>query len=167
MSLEVEQLANGGVNGPALVRRTPFRDGRGQFSRLFAREELAAAGLGFEIVHVNHSATTGKGTVRGFHYQRQPHGETKLVTCIRGAVLDIADGDLSDADAASLAYMVQEEKLAHDLYVTLGEEWDLRIYDTVTPYQGQNAWKFRFPKQNLCCHEDSFINNYYRNVYIY
>ena len=53
MSLEVEQLANGGVNGPALVRRTPFRDGRGQFSRLFAREELAAAGLGFEIVHVS------------------------------------------------------------------------------------------------------------------
>ncbi|MBG18613.1 MAG: dTDP-4-dehydrorhamnose 3,5-epimerase [Rhizobiales bacterium] len=90
MSLEIEHLAGGTENGPALVRRTPFRDGRGQFSRLFAREELAAAGLDFEIVHVNHSATTGKGTVRGFHYQRPPHGEIKLVSCIRGAVLDVA-----------------------------------------------------------------------------
>ncbi|TDH38155.1 dTDP-4-keto-6-deoxy-D-glucose epimerase [Pseudohoeflea suaedae] len=90
MSLDIVQLADGGADGPALVRRAPFRDGRGQFSRLFAREELAAEGLGFEIVHVNHSATIGKGTIRGFHYQKPPHGEIKLVSCIRGAVLDVA-----------------------------------------------------------------------------
>ncbi|MAY62304.1 MAG: dTDP-4-dehydrorhamnose 3,5-epimerase [Rhizobiales bacterium] len=88
MSLEIVRLGAGA--GPALVRRTSFTDERGAFSRLFAREELAAANLAFEVVHVNHSVTRGRGTVRGFHYQRPPHAETKLVTCIRGAVLDVA-----------------------------------------------------------------------------
>lgn len=55
------------------------------------------------------------------------------------AVLDLADGDLSDADAASLAYMVQEEKLAHDLYVTLGEEWDLRIFERIAVAETRHA----------------------------
>ncbi|WP_159448423.1 DUF2202 domain-containing protein [Demequina sp. NBRC 110052] len=55
------------------------------------------------------------------------------------AVLDLADGELSDADAASLAYMVQEEKLAHDLYVTLGETHDLRILDRIALAEVRHA----------------------------
>ncbi len=90
MSLEIVRLTGDGETGPALVRRKAFSDDRGSFTRLFAREELAAAGLAFDIVHVNHSVTRGRGTVRGFHYQTTPHGEIKLVTCIRGAVLDVA-----------------------------------------------------------------------------
>lgn len=90
MSLEVVRLTGDGSTGPALVRRTAVTDERGAFSRLFTREDLAAAGLDFDIVHVNHSVTRGRGTVRGFHYQTPPHAEIKLVTCIRGAILDVA-----------------------------------------------------------------------------
>ena len=46
MSLEIVRLGAGA--GPALVRRTSFTDERGAFSRLFAREELAAANGGGE-----------------------------------------------------------------------------------------------------------------------
>lgn len=55
------------------------------------------------------------------------------------AVLDFADGDLSDADAASLAFMVEEEKLAHDLYVALGEAYDLRIFDRIAVAEVRHA----------------------------
>lgn len=55
------------------------------------------------------------------------------------AVLDLADGDLSDADAASLAFMVEEEKLAHDLYDALGEAYDLRIFDRIAVAEVRHA----------------------------
>ena len=153
MSLEIEHLAGGTENGPALVRRTPFRDGRGQFSRLFAREELAAAGLYFEIVHVNHSATTGKGTVRGFHYQRPPHGEIKLVSCIRGAVLDIAVDIRADSShrfktwAANLSAenataMLIPDGFAHG-FQALTEEVEL-IYLHSAAYAPDAAAGYRF-----------------------
>lgn len=153
MSLEIEQLADDTENGPALVRRTPFRDGRGQFSRLFAREELAAAGLDFEIVHVNHSATTGKGTVRGFHYQRPPHGEIKLVSCIRGAVLDVAVDIRPDSprryetwavelSAENLTAMLIPEGFAHG-FQALTDEVEL-IYLHSAAYAPDAAAGYRF-----------------------
>lgn len=37
-------------------------------------------------------------------------------------------GELSDAEAAALVYMREEEKLAHDVYVTLGTQWSLPLF---------------------------------------
>lgn len=76
--------------GPAFVRRNPIHDERGFFSRLFSAEQLVPFGWPGGVAHVNHSFTAKAGTVRGFHYQLDPYPEAKLVTCIRGAVLDIA-----------------------------------------------------------------------------
>ncbi len=55
------------------------------------------------------------------------------------AVLDLVDDDISDADAEALAYMVEEEKLAHDLYVALGEEWDLRVFAMISRAETQHT----------------------------
>jgi hypothetical protein len=44
-----------------------------------------------------------------------------------GGVAQAAPG----VDAKSLQYMVAEEKLAHDVYVTLGEEFSLRVFDNI------------------------------------
>lgn len=38
----------------------------------------------------NHSRTEHAGTVRGMHFQRVPHSETKLVMCLNGAIWDVA-----------------------------------------------------------------------------
>ncbi|WP_062200562.1 DUF2202 domain-containing protein [Demequina salsinemoris] len=54
-------------------------------------------------------------------------------------VLDLVDDDISDTDAASLAYMVEEEKLAHDLYVALGDEWDQRVFVGVARAETQHT----------------------------
>ena len=65
-------------------------DTRGFLSRLFRADELAAAGWKKPIAQINHTSTARRGTVRGMHFQRPPHAEMKLVTCIRGEVWDVA-----------------------------------------------------------------------------
>ncbi len=67
-----------------------FRDDRGSLERLFAADELAAAGVIFEAVHINLPRTTHAGTGKGLHMQRRPHAEPKIVTCIAGRIFDVA-----------------------------------------------------------------------------
>ena len=76
--------------GLKLVERQRLDDSRGFFSRLFCAEELAAAGWTKPIAQINHTRTIKRGTVRGMHFQRTPHTEMKLVSCIRGKVWDVA-----------------------------------------------------------------------------
>ena len=51
---------------------------------------MADRGFARGPAQVNHSVTSRSGTVRGMHYQLPPHAETKLVTCIRGEIYDVA-----------------------------------------------------------------------------
>ncbi len=79
-----------GSSGLFAVRRSSFVDGRGSFSRLFCDQDLQAAGWRWSVAQVNLSHTSQSGTVRGMHFQRPPHTEAKLVTCLSGRVWDIA-----------------------------------------------------------------------------
>lgn len=72
------------------IERQRLGDSRGFLSRLFCTQELAAAGWHKPIAQINHTYTAQRGTVRGMHYQRPPHAEMKLVTCIQGEVWDVA-----------------------------------------------------------------------------
>lgn len=76
--------------GLKLIARQRLGDSRGFLSRLFCADELAAAGWVKPIVQINHTHTAKCGTVRGMHFQRPPHAEMKLVSCIRGEVWDVA-----------------------------------------------------------------------------
>jgi len=78
------------LHGLVRVQRQPLQDARGLFERLFCADELAAAGWTQPIAQINHSLTRQRGSVRGLHYQRPPHAEMKLVSCLRGAVWDVA-----------------------------------------------------------------------------
>jgi hypothetical protein len=54
------------------------------------------------------------------------------------AALVTAGDTLSSVETASLVYMVNEEKLAHDLYVELGEAWDLRVFENISSAEQQH-----------------------------
>ena len=56
-------------------------------ARLFINKNLK---LHKEWKQVNHSHNSKKGTFRGLHYQNPPFGETKLIRCISGSVIDFA-----------------------------------------------------------------------------
>jgi len=72
------------------ITRQRLGDERGFLARLFCSEELAVAGWRRPIAQINHTYTAKRGTLRGMHYQRPPHAEMKLVSCIRGEVFDVA-----------------------------------------------------------------------------
>lgn len=71
------------------VVRSPKEDDRGWFERMYCAEELRSAGWVKPVAQINRSFTRHAGTVRGLHYQRPPHQEMKLITCLRGAVWDV------------------------------------------------------------------------------
>lgn len=89
--------------GCSVVRRQVLGDERGFLSRLFCTQEFAALGLNRPIAQINHTYTAQKGTVRGMHFQHPPYTETKLVTCIRGEVFDVAV-DLRKGSASFLQH---------------------------------------------------------------
>lgn len=78
------------LDGVSIVVRQSLGDDRGFLSRLFCSDELAHAGWRKAIVQINHTRTQKHGAVRGMHFQYPPHAEMKLVSCIRGAVWDVA-----------------------------------------------------------------------------
>ena len=75
--------------GAFVVDREFLRDERGFFARAFCQREFAAHGLETRIAQASVSFTRRKGGVRGLHFQYPPVAETKLVSCIRGAMLDV------------------------------------------------------------------------------
>ena len=78
------------LSGVKRVQRKPIEDARGFFARFYCADEFRAAGLDQPIAQINHTLTRSKGAVRGLHFQRPPHAETKLVSCMAGAVFDVA-----------------------------------------------------------------------------
>ena len=76
--------------GVAVIQREPIRDERGWLERMYDDAELAGALGPRHIVQVNHTLTRSKGTVRGLHLQVQPSAEVKIVSCLRGAIFDVA-----------------------------------------------------------------------------
>lgn len=65
-------------------------DARGWFVESYNRRALAALGIDCDFVQDNHSYSAKRGTLRGIHYQRAPHGQAKLVRCLVGAIWDVA-----------------------------------------------------------------------------
>lgn len=77
---------------PGLMRvvRHPIGDHRGYLERLFCTHDWLDVMQGRAIAQINHTLTSRAGSVRGLHFQRPPHAEMKIVTCLRGAVFDVA-----------------------------------------------------------------------------
>jgi len=135
-----------------LVQLEPRRDERGFFARTFCVEEFATRGLETSYPQHSISYSSRKGTLRGMHYQRAPHGEVKLVRCLRGAICDIIIDvrpqsptyrrwqafDLSSANGRQL-YI--PEGFAHG-FQTLCDDVEIN-YLISTPYAPQAAWGIR------------------------
>lgn len=77
------------LDGVMLVEPEPARDARGFFARTFCVREFAARGLETSFVQHSLSFNAERGTLRGMHYQREPHGEVKVVSCAKGAIRDV------------------------------------------------------------------------------
>ena len=75
--------------GAFVLEPEPHADERGFFARTYGEQEFRALGLEPCGRQWSVSYNKRRGTLRGLHYQADPHGETKLVRCVIGAVWDV------------------------------------------------------------------------------
>lgn len=76
---------------PGVVLMVPdvFRDGRGAFRRNFCTKQLAEIDIEFTVCQGNISENPGRYTMRGFHYQRSPSRESKVLTPVSGGLYNV------------------------------------------------------------------------------
>jgi dTDP-4-dehydrorhamnose 3,5-epimerase len=77
------------IPGAFLIESDPITDERGAFARLFCAETFASHGLISDFRQRSMSFNHRSGTLRGLHFQRSPHAETKIVRCTAGAIFDV------------------------------------------------------------------------------
>ena len=72
-----------------LVTAARFHDARGYFLETFREAAFHEHGIDLRVVQVNESVSCAR-TLRGLHYQLEPHAQGKLVRVLRGSVVDVA-----------------------------------------------------------------------------
>lgn len=77
------------LKGAFIINLEPVEDDRGFFARTWCQREFSTHGLNARWVQCNISFNKQEGTLRGMHYQVKPHEETKMVSCVRGAIYDV------------------------------------------------------------------------------
>jgi len=72
-----------------IIQPDVFTDSRGYFFETYNKQKFKQFGLDYEFLQDNQSLSS-KGTLRGLHFQNPPFDQGKLVSVIKGSVLDIA-----------------------------------------------------------------------------
>lgn len=125
-----------------LIEAQHFADDRGFFLEAYRLSEFIAHGIPQTFVQDNRSYS-GRGVLRGLHYQKQPKAQGKLITVLRGRIYDVAVDIRVDsptygrwvglelaADSFRMLYI--PEGFAHGFCV-LGKEADL-LYKVTEEY---------------------------------
>jgi dTDP-4-dehydrorhamnose 3,5-epimerase len=146
------------LDGARLLRPERRGDERGHLERLFCRDDFAAFGLEDCSRQVSHVANPRAGTLRGLHFQRAPHAETKLIWVCSGAIFDVMvdlrptsptfrqwQGLHLSADDGALIYAPRG--LAHG-YLTLTDDASM-VYFIDTPHAPDHAAGVRYDDPDL------------------
>jgi dTDP-4-dehydrorhamnose 3,5-epimerase len=109
------------IEGAFLIKLQRIEDERGFFSRVFCDKEFSQLGLEATFAQCSLSYNKKRGTLRGMHFQVDPHAETKIVHCLKGAIYDV----ILDLRPHSKTYkkwvaIQLDSALRHMLYIPKG-----------------------------------------------
>lgn len=77
------------IEGVLIIEPSIFGDERGFFFESYNKNKFLEFGIDSVFVQDNQSLSQ-KGVLRGLHFQNPPHAQAKLVSVVKGAVLDVA-----------------------------------------------------------------------------
>lgn len=83
------EVINTAIEGVVIIEPRVFKDSRGYFFESYSKREFDEKVRPVDFVQDNESCSS-KGVMRGLHFQRPPFTQSKLVRCVKGAVLDVA-----------------------------------------------------------------------------
>lgn len=131
------------VAGAFVVESRPFADERGAFVKAFDSAEFARHGLACDFPEWSYATNALAGTLRGMHYQADPHGQVKLVRCSRGAAYDVIADLRRDSPSYRKWFGVELAPARHMLvyapigvahgYLTLVDDTEI-CYQIGSPY---------------------------------
>jgi dTDP-4-dehydrorhamnose 3,5-epimerase len=141
------------LRGAYVIEVEPSFDERGSFARTYCEDAFAEQGLTPCFVQASLSHNRLAGTLRGLHYQIEPHAEAKVVSCIQGAIhdviVDLRPGSptygrsfAAELDAASHRALYVPKGFAHG-FVTLAPD-SIVSYLISARYQPEAARGVRF-----------------------
>lgn len=78
------------ISGVLIIEPDVHGDHRGYFMETYSKRKYEELGIDVEFVQDNMSFSAQKGTLRGLHWQNAPMAQSKLVSCTRGTVIDVA-----------------------------------------------------------------------------
>ena len=109
------------VKLPRLIVPKRHVDDRGWFSEIFHQERLRDIGITCRFVQDNQSSSKHTGTLRGLHFQLPPAAQAKLVTVVKGRILDVAV-DIRRGSPTFGKYVSTEvsSETGHQLYIPVG-----------------------------------------------
>ena len=111
------QIESTPIAGVHRIRFERVRDERGYFARVFDRAAFLRAGLCAEFPEHSIARNERRGLIRGLHFQRAPHAESKLIRCLRGRIFDVVV-DIREGSGTFGAWFAE----------TLDEDADTMLY---------------------------------------
>lgn len=108
------------IKGLLLIQPKVFQDDRGYFYEPYNKKVFAGIGINDEFMQDNQSLSQ-KGVVRGLHFQKPPHAQSKLIRVLQGSVWDVAVDIRKNSPTYGQYYGVElSEKNKTILYIPEG-----------------------------------------------
>jgi len=77
------------LSGAWIIDIEPIEDSRGFFATTWLPDQLRQRGMDTSLAQCNLAFNLKKGTLRGMHFQKAPHGQAKMIRATRGALVDV------------------------------------------------------------------------------
>ena len=108
------------INDLIILKPEIYHDERGYFFERYNKRKLSEIFISSEFVQDNESSSS-YGVLRGLHYQEKPFDQSKLITCLKGEVLDVVV-DLREESSTYLKHfsIKLSEKNKYQLYIPKG-----------------------------------------------
>jgi dTDP-4-dehydrorhamnose 3,5-epimerase len=108
------QIKETGIQGLVEIIPSVFPDDRGWFFEFYKEETLRKYGIPTQFPQENMSFSK-KGVIRGMHFQRAPYQQGKLVSVIKGKVLDVAVDLRKDSATFGKVYYCELDGKRHNM----------------------------------------------------
>lgn len=132
------------IKGAYLIKSDVFEDERGVFRRTYCVDSNTNAGIETGISQGNLSINPNKATLRGFHYQEDPYGEAKTLTCVSGSIFNVIIDLRKDSETyEKVDSRVIKNDSGESIYVPAGcaNAWITLEDNTIIHYYMSNRYE--------------------------
>lgn len=155
------------IEGVLIIEPDVHGDHRGYFMETYSKQKYLEAGISVEFVQDNMSFSAQKGTLRGLHWQNAPMAQSKLVSCTKGTVIDVAvdirKGSPTYKKCVSVELSAENKRqffipqgFAHG-FLTLTDDVEFR-YKVDNFYSKEHDRGIRFDDPTICVDWGTLLN---------